>query len=286
MNATHGLFRPGTVEDAVALLARLPEAKLISGGATLVAMINARLVEPKALVSLAAIGELRGIGASPGGGFRLGAMTRHCDIAAETRFTGTLASVTAAASVIANATVRNMGTIGGAIAHADPGLDYPPALVAAGAQIEIASATGRRSLSAADFFLDWYTTALESGELVSAVTLPAAQPGVGLYHKFARVEGDYATASVALTMVRSGGGIATRVAIGACGPTPIFLDEANRLLSGTPGEKDVQRAGELLAAAADPVDDVRGTAEYRRMLIPRMLGRAFAEARAGLGESR
>jgi carbon-monoxide dehydrogenase medium subunit len=277
------MFRPGTVEEAVALLRRLPDVKIISGGATLVAMINARLAEPKALVSLAGVGELRGIAETPGGGIRIGAMTRHREAAAETRFACTLAVVRQAASLIANATVRNMGTIGGAISHADPGLDYPPAIVAAEAQIEIASEYGRRRIPASEFFVDWYTTALQSGELVVAVHLPAASAGVGLYHKFARVSGDYATVSVALTMSERTGGVATRVAIGACGPVPILLEEANALLSGNPGEKELRRAGELLAAAADPVDDVRGSAEYRRMLIPRMLARAFAEARAGLG---
>ena len=283
MSASEGLFRPGTVDEAVALLRRLPDAKLISGGATLVAMINASLAEPKTLVSLAAVDELRRISATPGGGYRIGAMTRHRDAAAETRFSGTLAVVQQAASLIANETVRNMGTIGGAISHADPGLDYPPALVAADAQIEIASEAGRRRVPASAFFVDWYTTALQSDELVAAVHLPPASAGIGLYHKFARVSVDYATVSVALTMSAGAGGIATRVAIGACGPTPILLAEANALISGNPGAKELQRAGEMLVEAADPVDDVRGSAEYRRMLIPRMLSRAFAEARAALG---
>ena len=280
-----GLFHPGSVAEALALLARLPEARIIAGGASLVAMINARLADPAALVSLARIEELKQITEAPGG-FRIGAMARHRDLAAEARFSGTLAVVQMAAGQIANATVRNMGTIGGAVAHADPGLDYPPALVAADAKIEIAAAGGRRQISASEFFVDWYTTALQPGEMVSAVHLPAARPGVGLYHKFARVSGDYATASVALTLVREGAAILTRAAIGGCGPTPLMSDEANRLLSGNPSAQDLGRAGELLQAAADPVDDVRGSAEYRRMLIPRMLARAFNEARASAGATR
>jgi carbon-monoxide dehydrogenase medium subunit len=281
-----GLFRPTSVADALALLARLPEARIIAGGASLVAMINARLADPTALVSLARIEELKEITEAPGGGFRIGAMARHRDLAAETRFSGTLAVVQMAAAQIANATVRNMGTIGGAVAHADPGLDYPPALVAADARIEIAAALGRRRMPAGEFFVDWYTTALQPGEMVSAVHLPAARPGVGLYHKFARVSGDYATASVAMTMVRDGAAILTRAAIGGCGPAPLMMDEVNRLLSGNPSAEDLRRAGDLLQAAADPVDDVRGSAEYRRMLIPRMLARAFDEARVRAGASR
>ncbi len=281
-----GLFRPASVAEALALLARLPDAKLISGGASLVAMINARLADPAALVSLAGIDELKEIAEAPGGGFRVGAMVRHRDLAAEPRFGGTLAVVQMAAAQIANATVRNMGTIGGAVAHADPGLDYPPALVAADASIEIAAAGGRRQVPAGEFFVDWFATALEPGEMVSAVHLPAARPGIGLYHKFARVSGDYATVSVALTLVREGSAIRTRAAIGGCGPTPLLVDEANRLLSGDPTAEDLRRAGDLLQAAADPVDDVRGSAEYRRMLIPRMLARAFDEARRRAGAAR
>lgn len=278
-----GLFRPASVAEALALLARLKDAKIISGGASLVAMINARLADPAALVSLVRIEELKGIDQAPGGGFRIGAMVRHCDLAADPRFGGTLAVVPMAAAQIANATVRNMGTIGGAVAHADPGLDYPPALVAADAKIEIAAADGRRQVPAAEFFVDWYTTALQPGEMVSAVHLPAARPGIGLYHKFARVSGDYATVSVALTVVREGPAIVTRAAIGGCGPAPLMIDQANHLLSGNPSAEDVRRAGDLLQAAADPVDDVRGSAEYRRMLIPRMLARAFDEARVHVG---
>ncbi|OGA12750.1 MAG: hypothetical protein A3H32_16040 [Betaproteobacteria bacterium RIFCSPLOWO2_02_FULL_63_19] len=274
-----GLFRPASVAEALALLARLPEARIIAGGASLVAMINARLVDPAALVTLAGIEELTGIAEAPGGGYRIGAMVRHRDLALQTRFGGTLAVVQMAAVQIANATVRNMGTIGGAVAHADPGLDYPPALIAADAKIEIAGPGGRRQLSAQEFFVDWYATALQPGEMVSAVHLPAARPGVGLYHKLARVSGDYATVSVALTMAHDGEAIDTRVAIGGCGPTPLMIEEVNRLLSGRPSAQDLRRAGELLQDAADPVDDVRGSAEYRLMLIPRMLARAYDEAR-------
>src|SRR5262245_48920414 len=144
MEALQGLYRPATVQEAVALLARDPEARPLAGGATLVAMINARVAEPSALVSLAGIAEIRGITQLPDGGVRIGAFTRHRETASCELLTGALAVVPHAASQIANATVRNMGTIGGSISFADPGLDYPPALVAAGATIEIASAQGTR----------------------------------------------------------------------------------------------------------------------------------------------
>ena len=277
--ALTGYHRPATVDEAVALLAADAEAKPIAGGATLVAMLNARVVEPPALVSLAGIAELQGLSAAADGGVRIGAFTRHRDTAASPLLTGTLAVLRDAAGQIANATVRNMGTIGGSIAFADPGLDYPPALVAAGAVIEIAGPDGRRRLPAREFFVDWYTTALQPGEIVCAVHLPPADArGAGLYVKHARVAGDYATASVAICRRASG---AIAVAVGGCGPAPLASAEADALLSAGGGAEAVARAGALLQALADPLDDVRGSADYRRALIPRLLQRAVQACAGG-----
>lgn len=276
------LYRPATVAEAVGLLARFPEARILGGGATLVAMINAHLVEPETIVSLRDIAEIRGISAHAGG-VRIGAFTRHRETAAAAaQLHGTLAVLPHAASQIANATVRNMGTIGGSISFADPGLDYPPALVAADAMVEITSASGVRTVAAHDFFVDWYATALAPGEMVTAIELPAPRPGAGVYLKHARVSGDYATASVAVSVTQLARGLETRVAVGACGPKPLLSVEANKLLSGAPTDKDIARAGELLQSLADPVDDVRGTAAYRRMLIPRMVAAAFAQAQSAM----
>jgi carbon-monoxide dehydrogenase medium subunit len=275
---TAAYHRPKTVDEAVALLAADADAKPIAGGATLVAMLNARVIEPPALVSLAGIVELQGISELADGRLRIGAFTRHRDTAASEHLAGTLAVVRDAARQIANATVRNMGTIGGSISFADPGLDYPPALVAAGAQIEIAGPAGRRRIDARAFFVDWYVTALEPAEIVTAVELPAPdRRGGGVYVKHARVAGDYATASVAA--VRGGDG-RVRVAVGSCGPTPLSDAGVDRELSTDRSAASIARAGAALQALADPLDDVRGSADYRRTLIPRLLARALAEVSA------
>jgi carbon-monoxide dehydrogenase medium subunit len=173
-----------------------------------------------------------------------------------------------------------MGTIGGSISFADPGLDYPPALVAAGAEVEIASTEGRRIVAAREFFVDWYMTALEPGQLVTAVFLPRPEPGgAGVYIKHARVSGDYATASVAACLHPGG---RASVAVGSCGPTPIADDEVNELLSRDCSDAAVAQAGALLVKLSDPLDDVRGSADYRRALIPRLLLRAVRTAQADL----
>jgi aerobic carbon-monoxide dehydrogenase medium subunit len=273
MTTKQAYFAPTALAEALTILAEYPEAKAIAGGATLVAMMNARVMEPSILVSLAGIAELQGIHKQADGSIRIGAFTRHRESAAHDALSGDAFVVRSAASQIANATVRNMGTIGGSIAFADPSLDYPPALVALGASIEMCSTQGKRVVSAREFFVDWYTTALAPSELVSAVILPKPDSsGRGLYVKHARVAGDYAIASVAAC--RSGAG-QWRVAVGACGPTPLFDEQANGLLSADTSDAAIAKASEGLVAAADPVDDVRGSAEYRRLLIPRMLRKAI-----------
>ncbi len=270
------LARPASLDEALALLDAEPTARCLAGGATLVAMMNAGLVEPGLLVALDGIAELRGITAMPGGGLCIGAMTRHRETVSETRLAGSLAMVREAAGVIANAVVRNMGTMGGSISFADPAADYPPALVAAGAEIEIARKGGRRRLPVGEFFHDWYTTALEPGEIVTAIHLPAPGPQASLYRKHARSSGDFAIASIALALAADGTGV--RIAVGGCGPAPLRVEAAEQALAGRLADPAaIAAAAALLVDAADPVDDVRGSADYRRRLIPRLLA-------AGMGD--
>ena len=272
--------KPATLREALGLLAADEDARPLGGGVSLVAIMNAQLLVPTALVSLRHIVELDDIRAAPGGAIEIGAMTRHRVVAAESRLDRTLSCVREAARSIASPAVRNMGTIGGSISLADPGADLPPALIAAGASIEIASAKGRRTLPAREFFVGWYTTALKPGELVTAIHLPAPEPGAGCYEKLARVAGDICTASVALSVSAAG---SARAAVGGCGPAPVSDAEADALLSRGLGDAAaVRAAGEVLARVAEPMDDVRGSAEYRRMLIPRMLARAAARVRGQL----
>lgn len=280
------LLHPTSVGEAASLLAADGDGRCLAGGATLVAMMNARLVAPSRLVSLAGIEELRGIAPMPEGGIRIGAMTRHAETAGDSRLSGSAAVIRKAAGQIANPVVRNMGTMGGSIAFADPAADYPPALVAAGAEIEIAGREGRRRVKAEDFFVDWYMTALELGEIVTAVLVPAApKSSYGGYHKLARVSGDFAIASVALCLAVDADRItALRLAIGGCGPKPVRSPEAEEALIGAPLTKlDTTELGAVVAAAADPVDDVRASAAYRRLVVPRLVRQAAMEAVAALG---
>lgn len=281
---TSFVHSPTSVEEAVGLLSSIEGARPIAGGASLVAMMNARLVEPSCVVSFEHIDGLRGVALEPDGAVRIGAMTRHRETAASPHLKGAHALLSQAASVIANRPVRNMGTLGGALANADPAADYLPALRCLDAEIEIAGPTGRRLAPMSGFIVGWYETALEPGEIITAIRLPALPPGPTLYRKLARVSGDYATISCAARLEGHGPSAMARIAIGGCGPGPLRDEAGEQALRGSLGDSAAVAAlGASLQALSDPIDDVRGTAEYRRRLIPRVVAAAILqllEARA------
>jgi carbon-monoxide dehydrogenase medium subunit len=270
-------LEPETLDEAITALASADDARCLAGGATLVAMLNAELVDPKVLVGLRKIHALRGI-SQTANGIRIGAMTTHHEVAADDRLVGATAVVRSAAGQIAHDAIRHVGTIGGSIAHADPSADLPAAITAADASIEIASSSGRRSVRVDEFFLDYLQTAAQPGEIVTAIDIPSGPKNArGHYLKFARVDGDYATVSIAIVLAMDGKRCDyVRFAAGACGPRPLRVVAAEDRLLGTElTAEDIAAAGDLLAAEANPVSDVRGSSEYRRLLIPRLLKRAI-----------
>ena len=274
-------LEPESVPEAVAALAGDEDARCLAGGQTLMAMMNADLIAPSTLVGLWRIAGLHDIAESDGV-LRIGAMVTHTRVADEGRLRGARAVVRDAARQIAHPAVRNRGTIGGAICHADPQADLPGALVAAGAHIEIASPEGVRTAPVDDFFVDYLETSLEPGEMLTAVLIPEGpQEAVGAHLKFSRTDGDYAIVSVSSVIAMQTGICSyARVVVGSAGPAPLHLDDVDALLTGSGLDDEVlQRAGDLLAAAADPVDDVRGSSDYRRMLVPGLLKRAVGAAR-------
>jgi len=278
---TIAFHRPTRLDEAVALLAAQEGARCLAGGATLVAMMNARLVEPEALISLDRIEALRGISRADDGSVRIGAMSRHAETAASALFQGGQRIVPLAAAKIANAVVRNMGTMGGSVAFADPGADYLPALAAADAVVEVIGASGVRRIAMHGFVEDWYSTALAPGEIITAFHVPPTSATTRAhYEKLDRVSGDYAIASVALVLdVEDGSCREIRIAIGGCGPGPVRRRDAEALLEGgrlDPGR--IAEAGRLLADACDPIDDVRASAAYRRAVVPRLLAKSIAQA--------
>ena len=277
-------LEPDSVAAAVTALAAGEDARCLAGGQTLTAMMNADLVMPSTLVGLRRIAGLHEITES-GGVSRIGAMVTHTRVADEGGLRGARAVVRDAARQIAHPAIRNRGTIGGALCHADPQADLPGALVAADAMIEIANREGVRMAPIADFFVDYLESSLDQGEMLTAVLVPEGPPGaVGTHLKFSRTDGDYAIVSISSVVAMQAGACSyARIVVGSVGPAPLHLDEVDALLTGSGLDDAVLHgAGDLLAAAADPIEDVRGSSDYRRLLIPGLLTRALNAARERL----
>ena len=277
------LHRPNSMHEALRLKVENSESMFLAGGQTLVAMMNADLVEPTSLISLDNVSGLKEIEKKQDGSIHIGAMVRHAQITASDMLRDAHTVIRAAAAVIAHPAIRNLGTIGGAVSHGDPNSDLCPALVAADARIEVTGPNQSREISATEFFLDYLTTELEANELLTAIILPPASAhSWGHYEKFARVEGDYATTSVAVTLALNENRMVDqlRIALGASGATPIRVPSAEHELQG--GNLDaasVTEAANKILAACDPLDDVRGSSDYRRILIPRLIKKAVNKVR-------
>jgi len=275
---------PETLADAVALLAE-DGARCLAGGQSLVAMMNARLVSPSTLVSLRAIPGLDRIEIRADGSLFIGAMAQHADVARLAPRSPATALFAQAAGLIGHPAIRNQGTIGGSIAHADPSADYPGVVVCAGATVHIAGRSGNRTVSAADFFRGYYETALQPGEIVTAVEAPAGpRGGSAHYEKYSLVDGDFAVVSAAVMLAMTNGRCtAIQLAVGGGAAVPVRVLAAEAALVGTAlAEADLAAAGRKLVEAADPIDDFRGSAAYRRKLIPRIAARAVAAAKQKL----
>lgn len=276
---------PASLDEAVALLASAG-ARCLAGGASLVPLMTAGTVRPERLVSLRRIPGLDAVTVGADGTVTIGAMATHARVAACDRIGGGNAAVREAAGQIAHPAIRTMGTMGGALAFAEPSADYPCAVMAADATVLVRGPAGSRTISAYGFFVGAMATVLQPGEVVEALALPPTCPGeAGAYLKFSRVDGDFATACVAVRLAVADGTVtAVRVAVGGCAPVPFRVPAAERALVGSPptDAAAVERLGDAYAEAADPPSDFRGSAEFRRMILPGLIGRAVARAAAKL----
>jgi len=262
-------FSPTSLDEAYRALSA-DEAQCLAGGQSLVAMMNLGMVSPTRLVSLRKIDSLRGITRQSDGSVRMGAMTTHAELA-NLDLPGAPASLLAnAARVVAYPAVRMQGTLGGSIAHADPAADYPVVLTAARASVEIGSPLGSRLISASDFFRGVFETALQQGEIVTAVVLPPPEVGAGAaYEKLSLVAGDFAIVSVAAIVANT-----ARIAVGGCSPKPMFASDINLT------DDALLIAGKQIGVNSDPPSDQRASAAYRRRVVPELIRRAVRAAQA------
>ncbi len=222
--------RPGSLAEAFALLEDGDlDATPLAGGQSLVPMMNFRLAQPGMLVDLSALDEIKGI-SGDGGGLRIGAMTRYVDLAASALVAERAPLMAMALPHIAHAAIRNRGTIGGSVALADPAAEMPALLLALDAEITVQSSAGTKTHAAADFFLGMYETALQSGELVTAITVPAPAPDRRFaFYELARRHGDYAMAGVAVAASGAPGGVCSDYRVA-------FFSVSDRALRATAAE--------------------------------------------------
>ncbi len=274
-------FRPKTLAEASRLLQKHKGARLLAGGHSLLPAMKFRLASPKALVDLAAIPGLSGIKAK-GKTLEIGATTTHGEIAASAAVRKACPILAEAAARIGDLQVRNRGTIGGSIAHADPAADFPTVLVALGATVVAKGPKGARKIPAEKFFVDLFATALKAGEIVTGVVVPASGRGSGAsYVKHPHPASRYAVVGVAaIVEVRDGKVARASLVVGGTTPNPVRAAAAEAALTGQTGD-----AGSIAAAAAkvagaieDPLSDTYASGEYRVHLATVLAKRALAAA--------
>ena len=275
---------PRGLDEALAVLREHGEdARVVAGGTALVTMMRQHLVRPGCLVSLRDVQGLNRIEAT-NGALRLGALVTHREAEASPLVRERLPVLAETFRRVGTVRIRHMATIGGALAHADPNQDPPVTLLALGASVEIRGARGHRELPLGEFFRDYYETALEPGELVTAVTVPLLPVASGAtFLKFLpRTADDYATVAVAAIVTLAPDGERcreARIALGSVGVTPLRGMAAEALLSGQRlSESLLQAAGEAVKGVVDPLSDHRGSAAYKREMTGVMVGRALTHA--------
>jgi len=270
-----------SVEEAVALLAEHEgDAKVIAGGQSLVPMLNFRLLAPAVLVDVNRIPGLAGVEEREGG-LRIGALARHHTLETSDLVKARFPVLHEAMKYVAHLAIRNRGTIGGSLSHADPAAELPTMALLLDAEIEAQGPNGERTIAAREFFESALATTLEEDEIVTEIRLPALPERTGwAFEEFARRSGDFGIAGVGVTLSLDGGKVAeARIALLGVGQTPLRADVAEGLLNRKERDDDlVAAAAEAVREAAEPEDDLHGSADYRRHLVGVLARRAIAAA--------
>ena len=259
------------------------DAKLIAGGTALVIMMKQRLVRPSCLISLRQVRGLNGI-AVKDGGLRIGGLVTHREVETSSLVRRRIPLLAETYRHVATIRVRNVATVGGGIAHADPNQDPPPTLIALGATVKVNSADGSRLIPLEEFFTDYYETVLKPEEIITEVLVPRVPPNSGVaFLKFLpRTADDYATVSAAavVTLDRSKKTFAdVSIALGSVGATPVRAKEAEAVLRGQPVKTEaIREAAEKAKQAVDPISDFRGSAAYKREMAGVFVRRALEKA--------
>jgi carbon-monoxide dehydrogenase medium subunit len=271
--------RPPNLDEALRILRdREGEAKLLSGGYSLLPLMKLRLAQPELLVDLRDVTGLDGI-TETDDHLVIGARATHRQVHDHPIVQDRYPALLDVTGGIGDPQVRNWGTIGGSIAHADPASDYPAALIAVRADVVCRSSSGERVVNARDFFVDTFATALEPSEVITEIRVPRRARGTGgAYTKLERKVGDFATVGVAAFVRLADDGSIARAGIGVTGvaDTPFAATDAEAVLAGQrPSEDVLRRAGQAAAGQSRPVADVRGPVDYKRAMTAEMTVRSL-----------
>ena len=271
-----------SVDEAIELLGKHGEdAKLLAGGHSLIPAMKLRLASPRYLIDLGSVPGLRGVRVD-GDSLAIGALTVHADVAASDLVRKQLPGLAEAASLIGDMQVRNRGTVGGSVAHADPAADLPVILTALNASFVLQSSSGRRTIAADNFFLDFYSTAIANNEVLTEIRMPLPPPGAATaYAKLPHPASGYVVVSAGVLIHRQPSGQCTsaRIALGGMGSNPIRAKATETALQGQTLTPDVIASAAAKAAeGTDPDDDSYASADYKRHVITIYTRRAIEKA--------
>jgi carbon-monoxide dehydrogenase medium subunit len=275
---------PETISEALKLLAAHPESKLLAGGQSLIPLLKLRLAAPEHLIDLARVPDLHFI-AETGDVIRIGAMTTHHQIESSDLLREKCPLLAATAGNIGDVQVRNRGTIGGSVAHADPAADYPGALLALEAKVKVIGAKGGREIAIEDFLVDALTTALEPGEIVTEIIVPVETKGAGTaYRTLVQPASGFAIVGVGVRLAASGGKISlARIGITGVAAKPYRARAVEKALEGQAPDAAVFAEAALLAAeGVEALTDMHAAADYRSHLAAVETRRTLEDAATGL----
>ncbi|HEY3262341.1 MAG TPA: xanthine dehydrogenase family protein subunit M [Pseudonocardiaceae bacterium] len=275
---------PTTVDEAVRAISEAGEdGKVMAGGQSLLPVLRLRMAAPETVIDLGRVAGLSGV-REDGDALVIGAMTTHYEITRDPMIATHAELLARTMATVADPQIRHRGTFGGALAHADPAGDIGAAVVAMDAEMVVAGMTGRRTVPASEFFVDYFTTALEADELLVEVRVPKLTGWGAHYEKFNRTAQAWSIVAVAATVRVDGGTIAeARVGLTNMGPTPVRARAVEQALVGAPATADsIRSAAEHAAEGTSPPSDANADADYRRHLAGVLTRRAVAAA-AGIG---
>lgn len=286
--ASFEYFQPKTISEAIALLQQhADEAKILTGGQSLIPMMKLRLARPGYLIDINRLSGLSHI-KEEGGYLKIGGLTREAELEASPVVRSKYPIILDTAHVIADPQVRNLATVGGNLAHGDPANDHPATMLALGAQVVATGPKGDRIIPIENFFLSLFSTALKQDEILTEIRIPIPPPrSGGAYFKLERKVGDFATAAVAAQVTLDDQGVCQKAGIGLTnvGPTPVKARKAEDFLRGKKLDAaNIAQAAQLASDESAPSADLRGPVEYKKGMIKELAKRALSRARERAGK--